>query len=97
MQSTASSSLAETEPIFDHQSESGQSYDGNSAGTNSSSGIDKHLLLGDYEKAAAQMINNSLKRKDLPDMDLVCSAAKKYKPSQEVESGAVTAFPAECK
>lgn len=95
--SMATSSVAEAEPTFDYQSESGQSLGGNSASTNSSHGIDEHLLLGDFEKAAARMIDNNLKRKDLPEMDAVCSAAKKSKPSQEVENAEVIPFPVECK
>lgn len=97
-QSTATSTLAETESTYDHHSESEQSLSGISTGTNSMREIDEHLSLGDYEKAAAQMIDVSLKRKDSPEMDAVCSAAKKCKPSQEVENDTIIPFPpVECK
>lgn len=34
------------------------------------------------------MIENSLKRKDLAEIEVACSAAQKCKPSQEIENGA---------
>lgn len=86
-------SIAETEPTLDHQSESGQSTNSNGSAT-----IDEHLSMGEYEKVAAQMIDNSLKRKELSerDLDVVCSAAKKCKSSEEAEDVAAVALPAEC-
>lgn len=85
---SATVSLVKREPKIEPQSESGQLLGENTAGTSSSGDSDEQLLLGFYEKAAIQMIDSSLKRKDLADLDVACSAAKKFKPSQEMENGA---------
>lgn len=57
------------------------------ARTSSSIETDEQILMGYYEKAAIQLIDNSLKRKDLTELDVICSAAKKCKPSPEMENG----------
>lgn len=57
------------------------------AGTNSSSESDEQLLMDFYEQASA-LIDSSSKRKDSAEMEIACSAAKRCKPSQEMDNGA---------
>lgn len=76
----------DTEPKLVHHSEFEHLHGENSDGKNMKSECDGQLLLDSYEKAATQMIENSLKRKDLAELDIACSAVKKYKQSQELEN-----------
>lgn len=84
---TATFSPVEPKCKLEPQTEPSKLHAESLAGTNSSSESDEQLLMDFYEQASA-LIDSSSKRKDSAEMEIACSAAKRCKPSQEMDNGA---------